>query len=202
MSSNKNVGMILAVIGGSIALLTFFTMPFFSFLGFASVTGQQLASLASQYSQLANTSNPGSNGGQLLIALWAAPVLAGLIILVAALQFRASVQIRSKRVAAGWMIALAILGIALYIGILIYVNTFTSSVSGSPSVFSFLGAGFWIYIIALVGVIVGGAMVLSGRASAQGIAVPPPPFPSPSTQYPPYQPPAESSQWPPSPPNQ
>jgi hypothetical protein len=224
-TQNRNAGFIIAAIGGLVGLIAFFAMPFLSAYSFVSVTAQQLVSLEQQYF------SSSSNSGQALIILWLAPVLSGIAILLAALQFRARPS--SKRAAGGWLIALGILGVGLYVGILVYINSLitgsSSSSTNAPSLFSFLGAGYWVYIVAMAGVIVGGAMGLSAARSAPAvIAVPPPSYPSygqPPTQYPPYQqPPPQyppnqqqpwsqppeyppppnqpgSSQWPPSQPN-
>lgn len=245
MSSQKNIaGFIIALVCAGAAILAFFAMPFLTYFGIASITGQQLASLAAQYSQSSIGSNngqvsaisqgvttvfnlsgsTGSNNGQVLVILWAAPVVGGIIALIAALQFKSTIRPATRRVVAGCLIALGIVGIALYVGILIYL--YSQSTSGSPSIFSYLGGGFWVYIIAMVIVVVGGSIALGANRAASVIAALPPPISSPSyplyqqpqTRNPPYQQPGASSpqypqyppterapqspQWPPSQPNQ
>ena len=99
-SKNKNAGFIIALVAGGVGLLTFFAIPFIStsgYFGSCSYTAQQIAALAAQF-------GTSSNGGQLLVILWAAPVVAGLTMLIAALQFRSTVQPASHRVATGWLI--------------------------------------------------------------------------------------------------
>ncbi len=201
-SQNKNVGFIIAAIGGAVGLLAFFAMSFFAY-SIISFSGQQLASLGQQISQFSSS----SSNAQALVVLWLAPIVAGIIILVALLQFRSTVQLSAKRAAAGWLIALSIIGIVLYVGILIYLNSLISSFnSNAPSLLSFIGAGYWAYLISMIGVIVGASMVLSGKAQAISAPI--------SSSYPPYQQPwsqqpqyptdpqaPDSLQWPPSQPN-
>ena len=193
-SQSKSVGFIIAAIGGGLGLLAFFAMPFIAY-SIISLTGQQVASLAQQASQLGSS----SNSAQALLVLWLAPIVAGIIILIAVLQFRSTVQFSAKRAAAGWLIALAIIGIVLYVGILIYLNSFISSSTSSfssntPSVFTFIGVGYWVYLVSMIAVIVGASMALSGKAQVQAISGPPPGSPS----YPPYVPPPQNaSQYPP-----
>ena len=193
-SQNKSVGFIIAAIGGGLGLLAFFAMPLFAY-SFFSFTGQQVASLAQQASQLGSS----ASSAQALLILWLAPIVAGIIIVVALLQFRSTVQLSAKKAAAGWLIALAIIGIVLYVGMLIYINSlFTSSTSSfssnTPSVFTFIGAGYWVYLVSMIAVIVGASMALSGKAQVQAISGPPPGSPS----YPPYEPPPpNASQYPP-----
>ena len=217
-SQNKNVGFIIAAIGGAVGLLAFFAMSFFAY-SIISFSGQQLASLGQQISQFSSS----SSNAQALVVLWLAPIVAGIIILVALLQFRSTVQLSAKRAAAGWLIALSIIGIVLYVGILIYLNSLISSFnSNAPSLLSFIGAGYWAYLISMIGVIVGASMVLSGKAQAISAPISSsyPPYQQPPTptqyppQYPPYQQPwsqqpqyptdpqaPDSLQWPPSQPN-
>ncbi len=201
-TQSKSTGFIIALIGGVVALIAFFAMPFVTAFNYLSATAPQLISLATQYS---SSSYSTSSNGQAVVILWLAPVLAGVAALLAALQFRSTAQASSKRAAGGWLLALGILGALFYLGILLYINSLfynsSSSSYNGPSVFSFLGAGFWIYVISMVGVIVGGAMGLSATKSAPFIAVPPTPFSTyqqPPTQYPPYQQQQPPPQYPPS----
>lgn len=186
-TQSKSAGFIIALIGGIIGLIAFFALPFVTAFNFVSATAPQLLSLAAQ-------SNSSSSNGQAVFILWLAPILAGISVLIAALQFRSTAQESSKRAAGGWLIALGILGAALYIGIAIYANSllYNSSSSGynGPSLFSFLGAGFWLYILSMVGVIIGGAIGLNTK-SAPVISAPPQPYmpyQQPPTQYPSYPP--------------
>ena len=175
-------------------------MPFLTAFNFLSATAPQLIGLATQNGE-------SSSNGQALVILWLAPVLAVVAVLIAALQFRSATQASLGRTAGGWLIALGIVGIALYLGMLVYINslfyTNSSSFSGynGPSVFSFLGAGFWVFVISMVVVIVGGAMGLSAGNSAPVMAAPPQPFmpyqQQPPTQYPPYQQQQPPTQYPP-----
>lgn len=193
-TQSKSAGFIIALIGGVVGLIAFFAMPFVSAFNFVSVTAPQLISLATE-------SNSSSSSGQGLVILWLAPVLAGIAVLIAAFQFRSTVQASSKRAGGGWLVALGILGVVIYIGILIYANSLfyssTSSGYNGPSLLSFLGAGVWIYLIGMVGVIIGGAMGLSTKSAPVMTAPSQPymPYQQPQTQYPPDQPP--QTQYPP-----
>src|SRR5437588_1033552 len=147
-SQNKSVGFIIAAIGGGLGLLAFFAMPFIAY-SIISLTGQQVASLAQQASQLGSS----ANSAQAILVLWLAPIVAGIILVVALLQFRSTVQFSAKRASAGWLIALAIIGIVLYVGILVYLNSIISSSTSSsntPSVFTFIGAGYWVYLVSMI----------------------------------------------------
>src|SRR5438552_1763151 len=94
--SQQNIGYIIAGVGGLVALLAFFFMPFLT-VGPFSFTGQQLASAGNQIS------NSAFGGGQLnqLQTLWLAPVVAGIATLIAAVQlFRSQSANGSSRWAA------------------------------------------------------------------------------------------------------
>ena len=221
-SQNNSAGFIIAAIGGAIGLLAFFAMPFFAY-SVISLSGQQVASLAQQASNFGSS----ANNAQALLVLWIAPVVAGIILLVAALQFRGTVQLSAKRAAAGWLIVLSIIGILLYLGVLVYLNSVifsstSSDSSNTPSILSFIGAGYWVYLISMVAVIVGAAIALSGKvrpisapsSSSNSIYQQPPTPTQYPPQYPPYQQPwlqdpqyppnpqaPNSPQWPPSQPN-
>src|SRR5690349_16428466 len=78
MSTQKNLGFIIAVVAGIVGLLAFFFLPFFSIFGFFSLTGQQVASLTDQG---ANSQYIGQYQG--LQLLWALPLVAVVIILFA-----------------------------------------------------------------------------------------------------------------------
>jgi hypothetical protein len=184
MSQNRILGFIIALIGGGLALLSFFAMPFLSFGGLISFTGQQIASLASQFSQYSSS----SINGQAFVVLWLAPVVSALILLVGGLQLRSSVQLSTRKMAAWWMIALAVVGLLVYVGIYIYASSQIPS-SSSISITSLLGSGFWIYILSMVAVIVGSIIQLNMKLPTQA-------WQSPAQPWQPTQPPPASSQYP------
>ena len=208
-STKKLVGYIIALVGGGLGLLAFFAMPFFA-AGYLNFTGQQLASLSMQAFQQNDAFT--SNSGSALVLLWLAPVLAGLIALVAVFQFRSSALVVGKKAVDAWLITLGILGVALYAGLIIYVYTQLSIGSTNAFSISYLGSGYWAYLIAMLGAIVGGTMA-RGAKSTNGprasrsssytqYAPPPPQYPvnqqPSSSPYPPYE---ESPYTPPPPPN-
>ena len=158
--SQRNAGFIIAGIGGIVGLLSFFFMPYISY-GFITATGQQLASLgyqaATQYSNPYGYpgSQPQFNG---LLLLWLLPVVAGIIVLIAGAQMLRSGGAGNKT-AAGWLIALAVLAILGLIGAYIYLTAqIQNSTSSQVNLTSVIGSGVWIYIVAMIAVIVGGMM--------------------------------------------
>jgi hypothetical protein len=152
----KNAGFITAVIGGIVGIVSFFAMPYLAY-GFITATGQQLASLGYQYANQ-NSTSYSSNSSQYnsLLLLWLLPVIAGLIILVAGIQlFRSNDT--GKKASAGWLIGLAIIAMLGLIGAYIYITIqIQNTTSSSVSLTSVIGSGIWMYMIAMVAVIVGG----------------------------------------------
>ena len=156
----RNAGALIAGIGGIVGLLSFFFMPYLSY-GILSATGQQLASLGYQVSSQYNssygydTSQPQYNG---LLFLWFLPVVAGIIILIAGVQLLMS-EGAGKKATAGWLIALAVLAILGLLGAYIYLTAqIQNSTSSQVNLTSVIGSGVWIYIVAMIAVIVGGMM--------------------------------------------
>lgn len=183
-SQKKTAGFLVALIAAGLALIAFFAMPFVA-LGPFSLSAQQIASLASQYSSSSYASNSGSSGIPGIVLLWLAPVIASLIILLCAFQFRSAATISSLRTVAGISIALAIAGLILYGGVYIYLNQYNSQYISATSL---LGSGFWLYAIGMIGAIVGGIMVLSSNRAQQMYpkpGAPDQPYPQNPTQYPP-----------------
>lgn len=89
MSSKRNIGYIIAVVGSLVCLLAFFAMPYLTLGFFGSLTGSQLANVANQ---VAN-SNSGSIFGQgyssqvsSLQLLWLEPLIAAIVLIVAGIQ--------------------------------------------------------------------------------------------------------------------
>lgn len=157
----RNAGFITAGIGGIVGLLSFFFMPYISY-GFITATGQQLTSLgyqaATQYGY--SSSQPQFNG---LLLLWLLPIVAGIIVLIAGAQlFR--IEGAGKKAAAGWLIGLAVLAILGLLVAYIYLTAqIQNSTSSSVTLTSVIGSGVWIYIAAMIAIIVGG--VIQTRSS-------------------------------------
>lgn len=156
---DRNAGFIIAGIGGIVGVLSFF-LPYLSY-GFITATGQQLASLGyqfgNQYNSSYSSSNPQLNA---LLFLWLLPVVAGIIILLAGVQLLRSKE-PGKKASAGWLIALAVLAILGLLGAYIYLTIQIQNSTSSPvTLTSVIGSGIWVYIIAMIAVIVGGAIQL------------------------------------------
>jgi hypothetical protein len=162
----RNVGSIMAGIGGIVGLLSFFFMPYLSY-GFISATGQQLASLGYQAGSQYNSSSFGYDNNQTqfngLLFLWLLPVIAGIIILIAGVILLSRGG-AGKKVAAGWLIALAVLAILGLVGAYVYLTAQIQNSTSSPvTLTSVIGSGIWVYIIAMIAVIVGG--IIQTRSS-------------------------------------
>ena len=153
-TQNKNLGFIIALIGSGLAILSFFTMPYLA-AGLLSFTGEQIASLGVQYPN-------NSNSGQGLVYFWLAPAIALILFVIAALQLPGSKSLATKKIAAGWLIGLALVTFISMLGLLIYLNNqFQAQNPGSPSFVSFLSIGFWIFLLSIVAVFIGGIIELS-----------------------------------------
>ena len=179
-SQNKSVGFIIALVGGGVALLAFFALPFVAY-GPVSATAVQLT---------------GYTGGQVI---WVLAVFAVAILVIAALPLQSSVQLGAKKVAAGILMGMTAV-ILLQVIIAFFILSGQSSFSG-VSAASVLSIGFWVYLLALVAVLIGG-IIEAGRSalpiqvmqappaawqsSAQSLQSPVLPTPG-SPQYPPTE---------------
>lgn len=178
-STNKSSGFVVALACGVLGLLAFFAFPFVSVSG-VGVTALAIATGGSQF--------VGS-----LAVLWIEALLAGLVALVAGLQFSGSATVARKKTAGGCLLALGIVGTLLCVAFMLVLNS-VSFVGGF--LLSLLGLGFWAYFLSMVGTIVSGVMVRKQIAQVN----PSMPAPSPFTQYQPGQPPMQqymSNQQPP-----
>lgn len=191
-STNRNTGFIVALACGVLGLLAFFAFPFVSVAG----VGATALSIATGGAQLSGS----------LAILWVEALLAGLIILMAGLQFSKSATVERKKTAGGCLLALGITGTVLCILFIILLSS-VSFIGGF--LLSALGLGFWAFFLSVIGTIVAAVMA---RKQVVSIA----PLSSPYTQYqsnqqppmqqymsnpmsssyPPYQDPS-SSQYPP-----
>ena len=216
MTMQKNLGFIIALVAGIVGLLAFFFLPFFSLFGFFSLTGQQVASLTSQG---ANSQNLGLYQGYQF--LWALPIVAVVIILIALVpMFTRQGQSTARGEAIG-LIALTALAI---IGLIARYVIDSRPVSSSPSsitlsLASFYGAGFWAYAVAMIAALIGGILALRAPSqqplsaspsqswppsqswqeaqpwSTSSELMPPPPPSSPSEQVPPAETPPPPTSW-------
>jgi hypothetical protein len=153
---DRNAGFIIAGIAGIVGVLSFFFMQYLTY-GFIAFTGQQLASYGyqagSQNINSYNGSNPQFNGWFLF---WLMPVIAGIIILIAGVQLLRSKE-TGKKASGGWLIALAVFVILGLLGAYVYLTAQIQNSTSSPvALTSVIGSGIWIYIIAMIAVIVGG----------------------------------------------
>ena len=161
----RNAGFIIAGIGGILGIVSFFLMPYLSY-GFITATGQQLASLGYQYAnQFSSSYSSNAQQYNALLLLWLLPVIAGIIILIAGIQLFWNKE-AGKKASAGWLIALATIAILGLLGAYIYITIqIQNSTTTSVSLTSVIGSGIWIYMIAMIAVIVGGIIQL--RSSQQ-----------------------------------
>ena len=162
-STSRNTGFIVALICGILGLLAFFALPFVSFLG-VGATALSVATGGSQVSGIA-------------AVFWVEFLLAGLITLMAGLQFSKSATVSRQNTAGGCLLALGITGTIICILFIIILG----SVSGFA--LSLLGIGFWLFFLTVIGTIVGAVMARKQLAlQASGVSPS-----SPYTQYPPSQ---------------
>src|SRR5205085_4922587 len=186
-TQNKKIGYIIALIGGALAILAFFALPFVA-IGPFSVTGEQVASIgiSSGYS---------SNSGQGVAFLWLAPVIAAVILVIAGLQLRSSNRSSTKRAPAGWLIGLTVL--TLIILALFYLGATQISAIGVSGA-SLLGAGFWVYTLSIFAAFIGGIMEVRRKPATSAVQTPASPWQSPPQPWQqPAQPTAGPSPYPP-----
>ena len=169
-STNKNTGFIVALACGVLGLLAFFAFPFVSVAG-VGATALSIATGGAQFS------------GSLAI-LWVEALLAGLITLMAGLQFSKSATAARQKTAGGCLLALGITGSVLCLLFIILLNS-VSFVGGF--LLSALGLGFWAFFLAAIGTIVAAIMARKQVAQMASGA----PMASPFTQYPAAQPPMQ-----------
>ncbi len=150
----RNAGFIIAVIGGIVGLLSFFVMPYLSFAGYITATGQQLASLGYQISNFYGEYAGGQQFNALEL-LWLILVIAGLITLIAGVQLFRRGNVSGGRAAGGLVIALAVIALVGLLAAYVYISgQLQSSTNGMVSFTSFLGAGLWVFMLAMIAAIV------------------------------------------------
>ena len=187
MSTRKNLGFIIAIVAGIVGLLAFFFLPFFSVLGIFSLTGQQVASLSSQ-----NPTSQALDQYQGLQLLWALPIVAVLIIVLALIPMLTR---QSSSAARGEAVGLIVLSVLAIVGLIVrYIidsRPVSSSLTINVSLASFYGSGFWAYAVAMIAALIGGLLAL--RAPLQQ-----PLSASPSQDWSQPQPWQQAESWPPS----
>src|SRR5581483_2227447 len=150
-STNKSSGFVVALACGALGLLAFFAFPFVSVYG-VGVSALTIATTGAQFS-----------GGAAI--LWVEAVLAGLITVVAALQFSKSASASRKKAAGGWLLALGIIGVLLCVVFIIILSSASSNgVTYGGVLLSLLGLGFWAFFLSVIGTIVGGIMAMKQAA--------------------------------------
>jgi hypothetical protein len=179
LTRKQNAGFLTAGIGGIVALFAFFVLPFISvtlgMFGTFSLTGSQLAGYGGQAS-----GSPLGSALQGLQLLWIAPLVALIIIAIAAYQLfmskptNAAAAASAAKAAATWLIVLGgIMLLGVFIRYIIDSQPLVQSGYGvssdsysGPTVASFYGAGVWIYALSMIAVIVGGCIQLGQKAEA------------------------------------
>lgn len=158
--SGSSIGLIIASLGGIVALLAFFFMPYVSY-GYFSFTGQQLASFGSQ-------ANNGS--GQLneqlsqLQVLWLEPVIAGIVVILAGyLLYKNLMNTVSLSSGRGGAISLAVIGGLSFVILLIVFAANSQPMQSAygysqPALASIISSGFWVYAVAMLAVAMGGVI--------------------------------------------
>ena len=191
MSTQKNLGFIIAVVAGVVGLLAFFFLPFFSVFGIFSLTGQQVASLTSQ-----NANSQVLEQYQWLQLLWALPIGAVIIIALGLIPMLTR-QSRSavRGAAVGLIIVSGLMLIGLIVRYIIDSRPVSSSLTISVSLASFYGSGFWAFAVAMIAALIGGIIALR-RPSQQPLSA------SPSQGWPQSQPWQEAEPWTPSSPSE
>lgn len=162
-SAQKNAGWIIALVGALVALLAFFSMPYIS-AGFFSFTAQQIASVGNQV------------GGQFgnFQALWLEPVIAGGLLLFIGYELIASMNsATSTQGGATTLVVLTSLILVFLIGKLLFSDSqplvstnFLGQTTTSPSLASYYGSGFWMYIVGIIIMLAGGIVALRSAKSS------------------------------------
>ena len=173
-STNRNTGFIIALVCGVLGLLAFFAFPFVSVAG----VGATALTIATGGAQLSGS----------LAILWVEALLAGLIILMAGLQFSKSATVSRQKTGGGCLLALGITGSVLCILFIILLNS-VSFVGGF--LLSALGLGFWLFFLSAIGTIVAAIMARKQVVQMASGA----PMSSPYTQYRPDQQPPMQQQY-------
>jgi hypothetical protein len=164
--TRQGIGYLLALLGGVLGLIAFFSMPFVS-VGFISFTAQQLATYGNQATTLTNQSNQ-------LQLFWLEPVVGLLICLVAGYGLFRSLGVGQQPVAPGMParadqgmliagVITLILGVVASLALMVLYAQAAQGFSTdgtSYSLTSFLGSGFWAFLIGMLLAIAGGVMAL------------------------------------------
>lgn len=159
--AGKRSGFVVAGIGGILGIASFFIMPYISIL-FFSFTGEQLASIGQQVSQLytviPNSSIQSANDLQLL---WILPAVAGLITLIALFRMFSS-KASNHRAAASFISLIALIALVALIGGLVYLQSHIPPTT-TVSITSFIGLGIWAYMLAMLIAFIGGLMQFKSK---------------------------------------
>lgn len=132
---------------GILALLAFFFMPYIA-VGIFTATGQQLASDGNQFSQFQ--------------ILWLEPLVAALVIGITVYEvFRNKQNDVNALVAQRGAIGLISLAVLTLVALIIKYTIDAQPPAGQTAynvstIASFYSSGFWMYIVAMIGVIIGG----------------------------------------------
>ena len=186
MSTMKTTGYIIALIASLVALLAFFVMPYISVGFFGSATGVQIVTTIIQALQISSSSpfNPGNNQATWLLLIVLLPVVAAITALIAGVQM--SRGRRAGKAGAAWLIILGGLILAGLGVLYFYLSSVTPA--GFPiSITSLLGIGYWVNLLAMIAVIIGGILALKTAI---------PVVPQPWSQAPAWS--SSQQQWPPS----
>ena len=143
--AQQNLGYIIIMCGGLLALIVFFSLPYTT-LGPFFLTGSQIA----------------NNNG----FLWLEPIIAGVIVAIAGLQMLLSLNGTTESDKA--ISAIIILSLLAFVVLLIssllqpnipnYVRLASISISLSPVISPSYGSGFWLYIVGM-GVVLAGSVI-------------------------------------------
>ncbi|GAA3610446.1 hypothetical protein GCM10022419_114310 [Nonomuraea rosea] len=165
--------------GGVLALFAFFAMPMGSLPLLGSVTGPDLAGMASE--------EGGSEVGALAL-LWLVPMAAATTAVLGAWLLRSNVVPSSRTVASSVVLASAALVVAIYVIALGWVqynlDQTATSILGYSAI-DLAGAGFWLVLCAMA--VAGGIAIadLVQSSSAVGRSTAPKPAPAPPRGPPP-----------------
>ena len=158
--SQRLLGYGLTVVGGLLALLAFFTMPYIAY-GFISATGSQIAGGL-------NGLAPGYG------MLWLEPVIAALVVLIVGIQLFGS---QSSGTEVGQGVATGVVVVSALTLLIVFCKylfvdtqgtTTTDSLgitSTSPAMASLYGSGFWVYLVGIVVILVGGILAMRSYPS-------------------------------------
>jgi serine/threonine protein kinase len=151
----RQVGTVIAICGAVLSLMSFFALPYVSFLSL-SVTGAGVAGLSADARQLIY----GGAGGEWLLAWWLVPLAAAAALVIAVVEMRTATTQLRKALAA----ALVGIGATVTVGLLAAFSYLASKIN-SDVAGAVTGPGFWLTAISMLTIAAGGMLLYNHHPS-------------------------------------